>query len=833
MLENFFQLTPIDYTRVMSGHFNVMLVLLSYIVAVFASYVALDVAGRLRTQTETSHTFTWLLCGAFAMGAGIWSMHFVGMLAFEMHMTMTYNPILTAISLFVAILASALGLYLFKNINKPAWFPILGGVFVGFGIAAMHYIGMAAMENVIIRYHISLFVVSIIIAVFASEAALGLVVLSNRGSLKHRIRLKVSSALVMGAAICGMHYIGMAAAVFYMPTVPLTAAPYPSIDPTILAMVITLVTIIIMGIAISTATYRQLLSNVLEKERKFLKALLNNLADGILACDANGKITLFNSAAQYFHNNKNETNNKTWKNLTYLTLDGEKVPDEQMPLQLALKQGIVEGMEFMIPPSETRKSPLYLKIDGQSIFNAEGEKLGAVIAMHDITKQKQLEQLLIKQATHDPLTNLPNRLVLYDRIEQAIKHTKRTHKPISVLFIDLDNFKEVNDQKSHDVGDEVLKETAKRLLKCVREGDTVARIGGDEFVAVLTNQRNEDENILVAQRILKALQESYHIENCRLNVNASIGICTHPRNGNDPETLIHNADIAMYRAKSSGGNNFQFYSPEINVRATQQVFFETHLQHALERNQFVLHYQPIIDVRTGAIVSAEALIRWQLPEMGLVSPKDFIPLAEETGLIIPIGEWVLKTACTQNKAWQDKGLPPLSISVNLSSIQFQQQTMEDVVKKILDETGLEPCYLDLEITESMILENSTHIMRSLKKIKEMGVHIIIDDFGTGYSSLSYLKKFPIEKIKIDRSFVRDLSHSEDAAIILAVIALANSLKMKVIAEGAETAQQLGFLCFNRCDEIQGFYFSKPLEAGEFEELLRKHQNYKDMMNFDF
>jgi diguanylate cyclase (GGDEF)-like protein/PAS domain S-box-containing protein len=764
------------------------------------------------------------------MGAGIWSMHFVGMLAFEMSMPMTYQPYLTALSLLIAILASAFGLFLFKNVNKPKLFPIFGGIFVGLGIAAMHYTGMAAMENVIIRYHVSLFVLSIIIAIIASEAALGLVVLGNRGSLKRRVRLKASSALVMGAAICGMHYVGMAAAIFYMPT-NVSIVHQTSINPTVLAMSITLITIVIMAIAITTSTFKQLLSTALEKEREFLKALLNNLADGILACDAKGKITLFNSAAQNFHNSK-QAFDKHWQDLNCLTLDGKKIPPEQMPLQIALKHGVVEGMELVVPPTESSVSSLYLKVDGQSIFNTEGEKLGAVIAMHNITKQKQLEQLLIKQATHDPLTNLPNRLVLYDRIEQSIKQAKRENHFVSVLFIDLDRFKNINDQKSHDIGDDVLKETAKRLLKCVREGDTIARIGGDEFIAILSNHANENENILIAQRILKTLREPYIFEKNKVNITASIGICTYPDNGHDAETLVHNADIAMYRAKSDGGNCFHFYNPEINVRATQQVFFETHLQHALERHEFVLHYQPIIDVKTGAIVSAEALIRWKLPEMGLVPPMEFIPLAEETGLIVPIGEWVLRTACAQNKAWQDKGLPPMSISVNLSSVQFQQQAMEDVVKRVLDETGLDPCYLDLEITESMILENTSHIMQSLKKIKDMGVHIIIDDFGTGYSSLSYLKKFPIEKIKIDSSFVRDLAHSEDAAIILAVIALANSLKMKVIAEGAETAKQLGFLCFNRCDEIQGFYFSKPLEAHEFETLLRKHQNFKDMMNFD-
>ncbi len=408
--------------------------------------------------------------------------------------------------------------------------------------------------------------------------------------------------------------------------------------------------------------------------------------------------------------------------------------------------------------------------------------------------------------------------------EQSI-YANRHKGRLAVLLIDLDNFKNVNDSLGHHAGDQLLQQLATRLVGSLREGDTVARLGGDEFVLILVNVASEEDASVVAQKILKLDTEPCTIDGHELFVTYSIGISFYPKDGEDAETLLKNADAALYRAKKQGGNNAQFCSAEMNAKALQRLTLENNLRNALKRQEFLLHYQARVDLHSGEITGMEALVRWQHPEQGLlIPPGQFIPVAEDSGLIVPLGAWVLHTACAQNKAWQAAGFKPVCIAVNLSARQFRQQDLVELVTRILQETGLDAAYLELELTESMIMQNVEAAIATLTRLKAIGVKFSIDDFGTGYSSLSYLKRFPIDSLKIDQSFVRDISTDpDDAAITKTIISMAHDLGLRVIAEGVETQEQETFLRLHHCDEIQGYFFSKPVPAKEFEVLLSKGQ----------
>ena len=481
--------------------------------------------------------------------------------------------------------------------------------------------------------------------------------------------------------------------------------------------------------------------------------------------------------------------------------------------------------------SHSQREKRYLRKDGGdlwvhltvSLFRDDGgAPLYFLWMVEDVTERKRYEARLEYQANHDGLTGLPNRTLLADRIEQALRSARRYRRQVAVLFVDLDQFKFINDSLGHDLGDRLLKIVAERLRGCVRSNDTVARQGGDDFVVVLSDLAGDEDAATVAQQIQLAVNRPLDIDEHELEVSCSIGISIYPKDGEDVRALLKNADVAMYRAKEQGRNNFKFYTGELNDKAVARMTMEKHLRRALEREEFLLHYQPQVDLRTGRITGMEALLRWQSPELGLVSPAGFIPLAEETGLIVPIGEWVMKTACAQNRAWQAAGLSPLTMAVNLSPRQFRQEGLAETVARILRETGLEPRYLELEIVESLIMHDVQSATLILKKLKELGVQLTMDDFGTGYSSLSYLKQFPFDKMKIDQSFVREITSDPDSAtIVRTIIAMAHSLNLRAVAEGVETEGQLSYLRSHGCEEMQGFYFSRPVPSGAFEQLLRE------------
>lgn len=450
-------------------------------------------------------------------------------------------------------------------------------------------------------------------------------------------------------------------------------------------------------------------------------------------------------------------------------------------------------------------------------FNGKPAVIGTLL---DITERQRAEEQIDHLAHYDALTGLPNRMLLRDRLHQAILDARRRDTMVGVLQVDLDRFKYINDTMGHQVGDVLLETVAERIHSCVRRGDMVARQGGDEFSIILEDLSQARDAALVAGKILAALSEPVRIEEQDFVVTASIGISLYPYDGADAQSLLMSSETAMYYAKNEGRNNSQFFAAEMNVMSKERLSLEKDLRQALEKQEFLLYYQPQVDFESRRIIGVEALIRWGHPELGMVSPAKFIPLAEETGLIIPIGEWVLRTACAQTRAWHDAGFCHLQVSVNLSARQFKQQNLSRTVREIIGGTGLAPECLELELTESTLVQNPERVITTLQELKAMGVQFSVDDFGTGYSSLSYLKRFPLDKLKIDQSFVRDITTDpSDAAITRAVIALGRSLGLRVIAEGVETPEQLKFLCRNQCHGMQGYYFSRPLPAEQFSELL--------------
>jgi len=424
-------------------------------------------------------------------------------------------------------------------------------------------------------------------------------------------------------------------------------------------------------------------------------------------------------------------------------------------------------------------------------------------------------------AFHDALTNLPNRMLFQDRVKACFEEAVQHQRKPAILFFDLDRFKVINDTLGHHVGDSMLQLLAKRLQSITRPEDTLARFSGDEFIWLIPHVNDRSEAADYAREVAKVVSKPYDHEGQELFVTASIGVSFYPEDGMDPDTLIKHADTAMYRAKEKGGDSFEFYHPDMNFRSLERLHLETHLRKALSRDQIRVFYQPLVNLEDGNIFGMEALVRWEHPELGLVSPGEFIPLAEETGVIVPIGNWVLRTACMQNKRWYDMG-HRLCVSVNISMQQFQHPDFVATIQETLAETGLEPAWLALEITESVAMKNVNFVMETIEELKRIGVHISIDDFGTGYSSLSYLKRFRVHTLKIDRSFIRDVTTDEDnAAIVTALIAMSQQMKMRSLAEGVETVEQLNFLRERGCNEVQGYIFSKPLPAEQFQAMLEK------------
>jgi diguanylate cyclase (GGDEF)-like protein/PAS domain S-box-containing protein len=494
----------------------------------------------------------------------------------------------------------------------------------------------------------------------------------------------------------------------------------------------------------------------------------------------------------------------------YLSMDSRRLAEETV-LPLFFQQGYVKDVPYQM--IKKNGEPIDVLISAIAERDRRGRFLRSMAGIVDVTLHKRKDEEIQRLAHYDPLTGQPNRLLFRDRLRQALARAYREERNVGVVFVDLDRFKWVNDTHGHAVGDKLLQVVAQRLTDCIRHCDTVARIGGDEFVIILCGFESDGEPTIFAKRFLEVISHPVKLDGKEFFGTASVGIAIYPIDGQDDETLLRNADIAMYAAKEKGGNNFQFFSADMNARAKEKLHLETRLRRALENGQLSLAYQPQLSLRGGQIAGLEALLRWHDPEEGMIPPARFIPVAEETGLIIPLGEWVLKTACTQAQAWQEAGYAPIRMAVNVSGLQFKRLDFVDMVESTLRETGFDPNLLEIELTESIIMENVKDAIMTLADLKVRGIHLAIDDFGTGYSSLVYLKNFPFDRIKIAQEFVRTISMNHDhEAIVEAIIYMASSLDLNVIAEGVETKAQLDFLRARKCQSMQGYYFSPPVAA---------------------
>jgi diguanylate cyclase (GGDEF)-like protein/PAS domain S-box-containing protein len=556
----------------------------------------------------------------------------------------------------------------------------------------------------------------------------------------------------------------------------------------------------------------------IEKERA--QVTLNSIGDAVISTDVAGNVTYLNQVAEAMTGWPSaEALGRPFSEV-FRIIDSTDPEHAVNPMAIAIRQNKTVGLNgscILIRRDGTESA---IEDSAAPIHDRKGQVTGAVMVFHDVTQARAMLQQMSYLANHDYLTNLPNRLLLNDRLAQAMAAARRQQQQLAVLFVDVDRFKHINDSLGHAIGDQLLLSVARRLVASVRGSDTVSRQGGDEFVILLSSIARAEDAALSANKILTALGVPHHVNDHDLQITVSMGIGVYPDDGTDAETLVKNADIAMLNAKDNGRNNYQFFKPDMNEHAMERQSLESGLRHALDRREFELYFQPKMDFETEAITGAEALIRWRQPGQGIVLPEKFIPIAEQCGYIVPIGRWVLREACRQTQNWLDADLAPMSVAINISAVELRSKDFVQGVRDVLHETGLDPRYLEFELTETALMQDPASTIAVLRTLKDMGVRLTLDDFGTGYSSLSYLKRFPIDALKIDKSFVRGLcTNAGDANIVSAVINMGKSFGLRVIAEGVETREQFLRLQAQQCAEGQGYYFQAPVAAREYAKLL--------------
>lgn len=796
------------------GTYDSLLVIFSYIIAVMASYTALDLAGRVSTS-KGSTKLSWLMFGAASMGMGIWSMHFVGMLALKLPFPIKYDLVIVLISVIAAIGAAFTALYVVGRSELSRSQLLAGGLLLATGITIMHYVGMSAML-IHITYNPIIVMLSIFIAFVASITALWLSFYFRKDRQKGQWWKKLGSGAIMGAAIVGMHYTGMIAANFH--TSNKTALFLGVIlDQTWLAYIIALGIFFTLGLSLFGIYISKRFAHKdseIEQNEKWYKSLYENSQDGIVSVDLQYRVTSHNTNALKITG----FSSKQVMHQSISSLSGIIVHEDQERVKQMFQRSF-KGETLNHETAIIRADGMRIELNVANVpVVVDGEVVGSYIIFKDITAEKRAQLKVNHLAFHDELTGLPNRRKFNQAIAETIEQSSTSDSHFAVMVLDIDRFKIINDSLGHMVGDQFLQEVSGRIQQAITGQDVMlARIGGDEFTLLCRNYETQDTIKRLAEKIISCIQAPYRLKDSDFYVSASIGIALFPSHGQDAVQLLKNADTAMYEVKKKGKNDYQFFTGELDRVLQEKIELEGDLRKAIERGELLLHYQPQIRTEDRAMIGMEALVRWQHPTRGLLSPGVFIPLAEETGLIYEMGTWVLREACKQMRMWHVQGGPLIPISVNLSSQQFHQPKLADYIMAILQETGLEPKYLELEITESMMMDAALS-SSILNQLNEYGIRISLDDFGTGYSSLSYLKMFPIQKVKIDRSFIRDITNnSDDRAIVSTIIAMAMHLNMEVIAEGIETKDQLDILTDNSCRKIQGYYFSKPLSASAVEE----------------
>ncbi len=952
---------------------NAPLIALSVLIAVIGSYTALTHARRMRENSGRTATI-WMLAGGATLGVAIWSMHFVGMLAFHLPIPVGYDPLLTLLSLLPAVIAALLGFHVLREQHISTRRILISGLLMGIGISAMHYLGMAALKmSPGITYDPRVFALSVAIAIVASWCALLIMYREDRIKLAALPR-SLLGALMMGLAISAMHYTAMLG--MHIPEGGMCLTDALRIEPQIMAMMLTTTALVWFGGGLLASLFDQRMARknaqeladlerahgallmhseqvsqgmiaALRESEDRLRMTLQNAPDAVFITEKNGRIvyvndnvlallgydrdelykmTVFDLVPEEWRESYAQGGNKIISTkarvvfeIRLVTKEGIRIPMELNAVLLpngrlygscrdirerkaahkALQQSqehlqrmmdsISEGMygvdtrgnctfvnaaflrilgfdsadevmgkhvhslihhshadgrpypaseclmyqAFRLNQTVNTDKEVFWRKDGVAVaveywaqpITKEGEVIGAVATFLDITERKEKEQYIHQLAFYDVLTKLPNRRLLMERAQQALAVSARNGRYGALMLLDLDNFKNLNDTKGHDIGDLLLCEVAQRLLSAMREGDTVARLGGDEFVVVLeglstlaAEAANHAE--AVAEKIRASLSEPYQLQENRYQTSPSIGVVMFRGHQDSIETLFKCADISMYQAKQAGRNTIRFYDPQMQAAINERIALETELEMAIEQAQLRLYYQIQVDTLRRPL-GAEVLMRWEHPQRGLVSPAQFIPLAEETGLIIPMGLWALRTACQQLKKWQHDALTcDLTLAVNVSARQFRKADFVDQVRLVLLESGAKPSHLKLELTESTVLDNVEDTIAKMRELKLLGISFSMDDFGTGYSSLQYLKRLPLDQIKIDQSFVRDITvDPNDAAIVQTIIAMTEALGLNVIAEGVETREQQAFLELRGCHAFQGYLFGKPMPLENFEELV--------------
>ncbi|WP_271853261.1 bifunctional diguanylate cyclase/phosphodiesterase [Planococcus maritimus] len=793
--------------------YNLPLVALSILVAVFSASVALDISSRLKYAKNVSH-LRWITAGAFILGLGIWSMHFIGMLAFHLPVEVSYHFGLVLLSIVPAVISCAIAFYLISK-SSVTWRNLFtGAFFISAGIVSMHYLGMDAMRmDAMISYDPFMWALSALIAFAASF--IGLALLFYIPNVPRFHWRKLAGAVLIGLAVSGMHYTGMAAADFSQMEHSAVGQSTPfSVNGTLLAYGIGggMLMLFVLTLA-SVRTDRRLEMQSEESEMKF-QSVIESAKDAIIVADYQGAIVQWNHGAEtIFGYSKKEI---LGHNISVIVPDRFKeAHNKGMEVYRKTRKSKVIGNTIELTGCRKDGSEFQLEMSVGTWETEKGVFLSSIL--RDITERKASEDKINDLVYLDPLTGLPNRRLFNDRLDSLLRQADELGLNFSLFYMDLDNFKMINDRFGHSIGDLFLQSVASRLEAQITPKDTLSRLGGDEFILLLPNtEYNKAADR--AQELIDALNAPFRFENEEIFTSVSVGISMFPFDGADSETLVKNADIAMYQAKEGGKNAFQFFTREMNETIDRKSKLATGLRKGLEHGEFTIHYQPQISLKTEQIIGVEALLRWNHPEWGMISPAEFIPIAEETGSITKIGEFVLEEACRQNKYWQDIGLAPFRVAVNISARQFAQRDLTEIVSTVLKKTGLAAQYLELELTET-IIQNADSAITTMEELAALGVHLSIDDFGTGYSSLSYLKLFPIDSLKIDQHFTRNIkSDSKDAALVKTIIRMAHDLELNVIAEGVETEEQLEFLKSEQCNQAQGYYFNRPLPAQEIEDI---------------
>jgi diguanylate cyclase (GGDEF)-like protein/PAS domain S-box-containing protein len=579
----------------------------------------------------------------------------------------------------------------------------------------------------------------------------------------------------------------------------------------------------LLGKALHTIVERHEFAAVLYEEQDRARAALDAIGDAVISIDVDSRVTYLNSVAEKMTGWKRHEASGHKVDEVFRAVDGTTGQLVREAMELAMRDQATTMLNIQLGGAAAAEAAPF-EDSAVPIHNRLGEVAGAVMVFRDMGTSRALSNRMLYLAQHDSLTGLPNRVLLHDRLNHAISLAHRRRKQMAMLFLDVDRFKHVNDSLGHVIGDRLLQSVARRLLDCVRRSDTVSRQGGDEFVVLLSEISHAEDAAVSAVKMLQALAAPHRVDQHELRVTSSIGIVVYPDDGTDVEVLLKHADIAMYHAKDQGRNNYQFFEPGLNVRALERQVLESGLRQAIDEHELMLHYQPKIDLESGAIVGAEAFVRWRHPERGIILPAQFVPIAEVCGSIVPIGRWVLREACRQARAWQSAGLGPLRVAINVSPPELRDRDFVHCVRKTLGETGLDPRDLEIELRETVLMQDGQFASEVLNSLKELRVQLALDDFGTGYSSLSHLKHFPIDILKIDQSFVRDLDTDVGVgSIVNAVIGMGKNLGMQVVAEGVESREQLTCLREMSCPQGQGFYLSEPLTAAEFTRLCLRRE----------